>query len=64
MTKIDPLSMRRGVGLQDLYYNVQKYFTIAEGMKRLMNVEMSCVQKMMVPNGSKCPVFPTKISEP
>ena len=40
LTKIDPLSMRREVGLKELYYNVQKFSTIAEGMKRQMNVEM------------------------
>jgi hypothetical protein len=40
LSEIAPLSMRRGVGLKELYYNVQKFSTIAEGMKRQMNVEM------------------------
>jgi len=41
LTKIDPLSMRREVGLKELYYNVQIISAIAEGMKGQMNVEMT-----------------------
>ena len=41
LTKIDPLSMRREVELQELYYNVQIISTNAEGMKGQMNVEMT-----------------------
>ena len=41
LTKIDPLSMRREVELQELYNNVQIISTNAEDMKGQMNVEMT-----------------------